>query len=1461
MTSSLGSILAEGILSLEQLADALWLTRHLPVGVALHSAAAGPPVPPPAGAAATAPDDRAQSLDASSAASEHDVSGPSATEQRHGDRIDVVTPIARPDAPGRGLRFWSPGAPPLPGRASLARALRPVGWTVPHPDRRRIVEDETADYIASTRLWIPVTEPEREPAVDLVFVVDRDPRLRPWRELTRAFVAVVRSSGQLRNVTIWTIDGHAPSPRLRPGGAGQPRGPRQLLDPTGRSVVLVVSDFAGALWREGEGLACLQLWGRRMSTTLVSLLPERLWDRTVLGELSAVALFAEHRGQASAFLCCETPADARSVTLPVITIDAISLGAWAALIAGDARVHVPGVAVPPDPSPETRAAAKARAVLRGRGILDPAPAELATLTGELSAHLAELAPATDTEAQLERFRRSAPSVVQLGAALACAPLRLDVMRLVQRALIPSSGPLELAEVLGSGLFSLRADSGVRDDSVWFEVAPGVRRRLADLGPKRDSVSVLELVGRFIRDQLSGAYDFEALMLDPDHKTEAPPDELRPFAELYIDELERLGGRYREQARRLREATPRPSSSTLEGDAAAPPFRDIWILVVGDSPLARRKQPFAEAIGAALARAGYGLVTCGYPGVDEVAARAFLNALDSDTIEARRLAEERLIQVVQQTRSAESMSGTIVRVSRPAAEYSVAISRSLAMIVVGGQRWIRRAVERAMAQGVPVLLCPNTGGVASELLSAQGVETGADRTPAELARSLIANLDTFSGDADYYHLLAAQYEAIRRNYKPGTERTGLMQRLVDRATERSRRFPEPGVLINGLHGLARDGTRVIALACCVGAPGAAPIHVIADAISSPRSPFEQWVALGAALAVVDAVSPLGSEPCVVAALAQLDAKDSLLNTPDDQSRLVLAVALVNGFARRLGLSSTETEPERIVRRWIDAGSVRGDSRRAAVFGSDLERRNTALCQRLGERLARHGWKLSAGYGANAGPEVVDGFVAAGGAQQDVSLLFSGDHGGIESTARLLLQDAEAVILIGGGPTTHAEYNIACAAGIPAIGISFTGGTAERVSGELQERLIEDGVPVELLRMLEVPRDPEVGAEAVVRTLNMLAARERQATSFALWDTDEIRHWLVDSGHCRGDEIIEVLNIFATRTQRTWLVFLPQRVLCLLDDSRTRAKDSLLQFSSEPAQLRPVNTEPMSPARSGARSTRVLTMGARRRWLYSVRLFPDPGALIGHVMHVLDAAESARPEVPLARRRTGARAGQLVNLLFLPVTPSDQSWRVLRRYVEDLRYQLREAGYGDVFRFEQHSNVTVDRLAAYVLQYRPQIIHFEGHGEETEALVIPDSGDAALVIQSDALARVFAVLHGLRCIVLSRCYSRPLADVLRRSVDIVIGMSHAIPDDEALGFAKAFYVALAEGKNIQVAFVHGCSVIAIARAQGRGALRDVTLPGEPPFLEPDGSTQMPELLVRDGVDATTVYFTEPATRLRT
>lgn len=224
-------------------------------------------------------------------------------------------------------------------------------------------------------------------------------------------------------------------------------------------------------------------------------------------------------------------------------------------MAGDFRARPRSVAALADPSLATRARAIARATLRAQGVPTPDAFALGRQVARIHERLSAVATAREAKDRVERFRLTAtPEVVRLAAALVRVPLRLDIMRLVQRAIAPDTGPLELAEILGSGLFWPVPDRSSSESSVWFEVVPGARARLVELAPASDGVHVLELVGRYIRDHLGGGYDFEALVVDPGLDVEPVPEELRPFARLYIDELERLGGRHRELARRLAQAS-------------------------------------------------------------------------------------------------------------------------------------------------------------------------------------------------------------------------------------------------------------------------------------------------------------------------------------------------------------------------------------------------------------------------------------------------------------------------------------------------------------------------------------------------------------------------------------------------------------------------------------------------------------------------------------------------------------------------------------------------------------------------------------------------------------------------------------------------------------------------------------------------------------------------------------------
>lgn len=113
-------------------------------------------------------------------------------------------------------------------------------------------------------------------------------------------------------------------------------------------------------------------------------------------------------------------------------------------------------------------------------------------------------------------------------------------------------------------------------------------------------------------------------------------------------------------------------------------------------------------------------------------------------------------------------------------------------------------------------------------------------------------------------------------------------------------------------------------------------------------------------------------------------------------------------------------------------------------------------------------------------------------------------------------------------------------------------------------------------------------------------------------DELRGYLEASS---GKRVIDMLKIFSTKKQRTWLFTTTGRLLyCLIDSENTRRSNRLAQWSMP---LRPgmhVN------ARGRSRYERfgLLDIEKRQNWLYNKGLHKDPGELVRKIRHMIDEA---------------------------------------------------------------------------------------------------------------------------------------------------------------------------------------------------------------------------------------------------
>jgi hypothetical protein len=215
---------------------------------------------------------------------------------------------------------------------------------------------------------------------------------------------------------------------------------------------------------------------------------------------------------------------------------------------------------------------------------------------------------------------------------------------------------------------------------------------------------------------------------------------------------------------------------------------------------------------------------------------------------------------------------------------------------------------------------------------------------------------------------------------------------------------------------------------------------------------------------------------------------------------------------------------------------------------------------------------------------------------------------------------------------------------------------------------------------------------------------------------------------------------------------------------------------------------------------------------------------------------------------------VRLLFLSANPLDGPELKQTREFERIRERLQRTRYRDHYLLEAHWEVKADQLQTLILENAPAIVHFSGHGTTVGELMFDGPGGNGAPLAAATFARIFEILRrDVRCVVLSACYSHSQATEIVKHIDVVVGMSDAIRDTDAIVFASQFYESLGSGADVQTAFDQARLQIAIKT--GAGSMRDIDSPGQPP---PSDAQPAPILLVRPGLRASELRFVNSARR---
>ena len=167
-----------------------------------------------------------------------------------------------------------------------------------------------------------------------------------------------------------------------------------------------------------------------------------------------------------------------------------------------------------------------------------------------------------------------------------------------------------------------------------------------------------------------------------------------------------------------------------------------------------------------------------------------------------------------------------------------------------------------------------------------------------------------------------------------------------------------------------------------------------------------------------------------------------------------------------------------------------------------------------------------------------------------------------------------------------------------------------------------------------------------------------------------------------------------------------------------------------------------------------------------------------------------------------------ILVLAANPRGTARLRLDEEVREIDNALRIAKNRKQFVLKQKWAVRSRDLRLALAEFEPTIVHFSGNSTGEGSLVLENKTGDAHLVSAEALAQLFSLYPGVKCVVLNACYSEIQAKVIAQYVPCVIGMSQKVGDQAALEFAIGFYDALGSGSSIKRSFKLGCVSILMA-----------------------------------------------------
>lgn len=194
-----------------------------------------------------------------------------------------------------------------------------------------------------------------------------------------------------------------------------------------------------------------------------------------------------------------------------------------------------------------------------------------------------------------------------------------------------------------------------------------------------------------------------------------------------------------------------------------------------------------------------------------------------------------------------------------------------------------------------------------------------------------------------------------------------------------------------------------------------------------------------------------------------------------------------------------------------------------------------------------------------------------------------------------------------------------------------------------------------------------------------------------------------------------------------------------------------------------------------------------------------------------------------------------VLFLAANPLDHQQLRLDEEARSITEIIKKAKHRDSVKFESCWAVRPIDVLQALNEFTPAIVHFSGHGSDTDEIVFQDSQGKTKLVSKEAIVQtMMASADGIRLVFFNTCYSANQAEAVIEHVEAAIGMNTSIGDEAARVFSSQFYSSIGFGLSVQKAFNQAKALL---------------------MMEGIDEENTPELFIKAGLDPNELIIVKP------